>query len=52
MSHTNKDIRDICQALAKGYIEMSGINIEEAEYGLQADNEALAVCEKNLSECE
>lgn len=52
MSHNNKDIRELHKELKKGYIEMSGINLEEAELGLRTDNEALEVCEKNFSECE
>ena len=52
MSHTGKKIKDIEKELIKGYIEMSGINLEEANIGVQADNEALCVTETQLTECE
>lgn len=50
MLHTEN--QDLYNKLAKGYIEMSGINLEESEAGLTADNEALEAIEENLTECE
>ncbi|MGN1116198.1 MAG: hypothetical protein ACI4TH_06505 [Candidatus Ornithomonoglobus sp.] len=38
--------------LMEGYLEMSEINLEEAENSQTACNEALRVCEQNLTECE
>lgn len=52
MSHTGKKIKDIEKELIKGYIEMSGINLEEANLCTQADNEALDAVETQLTECE
>ncbi len=52
MSHTGKRLKDIEKALIKGYIEMSGINLEEANSSTQADNEALDATEVQLTECE
>lgn len=52
MSHTDKSIEDITAALMRGYAEMSEINLEEAELCLGSDNEALSICEENLTECE
>ncbi len=52
MSHTDKRAEDIIQALKNGYIEMSEINLEEAESGLASDNDALRSCEEKLTECE
>ena len=49
MSHTDKRFEDI---LKQGYIEMSEIELEEAEISVAADNEALEVCETELTECE
>lgn len=52
MSHTYKDFKEIEIILAKGYVEMSEINLEEAEYAVRTDAEALRVCEEKLTECE
>ncbi len=38
--------------LAKGYEEMSRINLDLSNSALEADNEALALCEQKLAECE
>lgn len=38
--------------LAKGYEEMSRINLNLSDSALEADNEALALCEQKLAECE
>jgi CopG family transcriptional regulator/antitoxin EndoAI len=38
--------------LKKGYLEMAQINCAYAEMCLNADNQALSVCEEKLSECE
>ncbi len=38
--------------LAKGYEEMSRINLNLSSSALEADNEALALCEQKLAECE
>ena len=48
----NTENTNLYDELAKGYKEMSVINIEESEAGLAADNEALEVCERNLTESE
>ena len=52
MLHTENNNRDLYEELKKGYIEMGGINLEESEAGLIADNEALSLGEENLTECE
>ncbi len=52
MSHTGKRAKDIEKELIKGYIEMSAINLEEANLSTQADNEALDTAEEQLTECE
>lgn len=52
MSHTNKNCKDIFDELKKGYIEMSELNLEEANFGLESDNEACRICEEKLTECE
>ena len=52
MSHTDKNFKDFETELKKGYEEMSEINLEEANLSVAADNEALAVCEVKLTECE
>lgn len=52
MSHTDKNIKDISEVLKKGYLEMSSINLEEANQGIEFDNEALQIQEENLTECE
>lgn len=51
MSHTELS-KDIFEMLKKGYEEMSEINLEEANAALSSDNDAVAVCEENLTECE
>ena len=38
--------------LAKGYEEMSRINLNLSDSGLAIDNEALTLCEQKLAECE
>ena len=38
--------------LAKGYEEMSRINLNLSNSALESDNEALALCEQKLAECE
>ncbi len=52
MSHTQKTDKDIINALKNGYIEMSEINLEEANLYVEADNEACQIYEKELTECE
>ncbi len=52
MSHTDKRADDILKQLEKGYIEMSEINLEEAESSTVSDNDALRICEEKLTECE
>lgn len=52
MSHINKTIEEIKEALKAGYLEMSEINLEEAEFGLESDSDALRICEEKLTECE
>lgn len=52
MSHTGKKTEDMEKDLITGYMEMSQINLEEANFCSQADNEALEVCEERLTECE
>lgn len=52
MLHTENNIRGLYEELKNGYIEMGGINLEESEAGLIADNEALDAGEENLTECE
>ncbi len=52
MSHTNKTNKDIINALKKGYIVMSEINLEEANLYVESDNEALQIYEEKLTECE
>lgn len=52
MSHTDKNKCDILKELEKGYVEMSAINLEEANSCIDADNDALQICEKRLTECE
>lgn len=49
MSHNEKEL---FEALARGYAEMSEINTALAEEGIAADNEALEISEQNLTECE
>ena len=52
MSHTEKNSRRLIDELIKGYREMGGINLEEAETGLETDNEALRILEEKMTECE
>ena len=52
MSHTNKTNKDILDILMNGYIEMSEINLEEANLCVKSDNEAYRVYEEKLTECE
>lgn len=52
MSHTNNTFDEIREALIKGYLEMSEINLNEAELGLKSDNESLRISEERLTECE
>ncbi len=52
MSHTDKRAEDILKELERGYIEMSGINLEEAESSTVSDNDALRIGEEKLTECE
>lgn len=52
MSHTDKTVEEIKNELIKGYLEMSEINLEEADLSLKSDNEALWICEEKLTECE
>ena len=49
MSHKDKEL---FEALARGYAEMSEINSALAEEVVVAGNEALEICEENLTECE
>ena len=50
MSHNND--KELYEALARGYAELSEINAALAAEGIAADNEALKICEDNLTECE
>lgn len=52
MSHTDKTYEDVMDSLKEGYIEMSEINLEEANLCLTAENEALEAGLVNLTECE
>lgn len=52
MSHICKNYEELREALKRGYTEMSEINLEEAKFGLESDNDALRICEKELTECE
>ncbi|MGN0163134.1 MAG: hypothetical protein ACI4EA_06080 [Candidatus Ornithomonoglobus sp.] len=52
MSHICKNYEEMKRKLMEGYLEMSEINLEEAENSQTACNEALRVCEQNLTECE
>ena len=47
---TNKEKQELLKLLEKGYKEMSDINLEMAEEGIEADNEALSSAEKKLTE--
>jgi len=38
--------------LARGYKGMTSFNLSYAEMCLEADNEAMSVCEEKLTECE
>lgn len=50
MSHNND--KELYEALARGYAEMAEINAALAAEGIITDNEALTICEGNLTECE
>ena len=52
MSHTNTTNKDIMDILMNGYIEMSEINLEEANLCVKSDNEAYRVYEEKLTERE
>lgn len=52
MSHKIGFNKDLESALARGYLEMSEINLEEAEAALTACGEALQSCESAITECE
>lgn len=52
MSHTDKNNKDIINELKNGYIEMSELNLEEANLSLESDNEAYQTYEQKLTECE
>lgn len=52
MSHTDKKYEDMEAALKEGYLEMSEINLEEANSCLAAENEAFEACLLGLTECE
>ena len=42
----------LINSLAKGYIEMSSVNLALAEESVSFDNESLALCEQNFAERE
>ena len=54
MSHEPKDssFMGIKELLKQGYAETGDINLELAEEGLCADEEALSLAESVLTECE
>lgn len=52
MSHTDKDKKDIFELLKNGYIEMSEINLEEANKCVKPDNDSMRIYEELLTECE
>lgn len=52
MSHISKNIEELKEELKNGYLLMSDINLEEAEFGLESDSDALRICEEKLTECE
>lgn len=43
---------ELYEQLKRGYQMMADINLEEAEFALQADNSQLDIYERKLSECE
>lgn len=45
-------LKEMQQALKQGYIESGAVNLKYAEMCLVAENEAYAICEEKLSECE
>ncbi len=40
------------ESLKQGYKEMASLNLSLAQMCLEADNDALSVCEEKLTECE
>ncbi len=44
--------KEICNQLKKGYKEMAAVNLEWAEFCLEADNQCQFDYEEKLSECE
>ena len=52
MSHTDKNNKDFINELKNGYIEMSELNLEEANLSLESDNQAYQKKKKKLTECE
>ena len=42
----------LISSLAKGYMEMSSVNLALAEESVSSDNEALVLCEQNFAERE
>lgn len=44
--------KEICDQLKKGYKEMAAVNLEWAEFCLEADNQCQSDYEEKLSECE
>lgn len=52
MSHTDKNNKDLISELKNGYIAMSELNLEEANLGLESDNESYQTYEQKLTECE
>lgn len=50
VAEENKRI-EIIEKLKKGYAEMSGVNLNLAEIGLEQDNLELARYEENLKRC-
>lgn len=49
---TEREKKEIKDALKDGYKQNGKFNKEYAEMCLCADNDALALCEEKLSECE
>lgn len=45
---TSKEKQELLKLLEKGYKDMADINIEIAEEGISADNEALSAAEEKL----
>lgn len=52
MSHTDKTVEEIKNELIRGYLEMSEINLEEADLSFESDSDALRIYEEKLTECE